>query len=338
VLQGPGADVVATYDGGQSTTADVDRAVLALTAAEREARTRDASGLESLIREIVVDRLLLAEARARGPVENAQLGAAVLEEERDATANLCVAGRIPEPKAPAEDELRRIYERNRSLYRREARRLVFHIFLRQRAGTSRQNVRDRAEKLRQRVLDGESFSRVAKEESDSESRQLGGLLGWLSREDCPGDLGDVVFSLAVQQPSAPVGTRDGFHLFYVESAFEEKRFSFEEMRVGLLQRELAVSARRRSELTERSSCRRTALFRNRTRRRGLCPRAILMRFCFGWGTTSSERVTPFSGSGSSCHAESPPLPLPCWLRWLPPRCFGRRSTSCAGPSTGSSRR
>ena len=244
---GPSDDVIATYDGGEVTAGDVDRAMLAMTAAERTALTGDASGLERVVREMVADRLLLAEAQALGPAETAELGAAVLEEERDAIANLCVAGRITEPTTPSDGELRKTYERNLAHYRRPARRLVYHIFLRQGAGSSRQDLRDRADEVRQRVLAGESFSHLAEEVSESESRHWGGLLGWLTREECPGDLGDIIFSLDLQRPSDPVGTRDGFHLFFVESAFEDKQFSFEEMRFSLLQHELA---RQRSEALE----------------------------------------------------------------------------------------
>jgi hypothetical protein len=235
----PSTDALATYVGGEVTTADVDRALMALSDGERSALYGDTSAQRDLVREIVVDRLLLDEARAQRLQTTAQFKARVLELERDAMANLCMAGRVPDHDLPSEDHLRSIYQSNASQYRRPERRLVYHIFLRHDAGSSREQLRRRADAVRQRLLAGESFALLAQELSESESRHRGGYLGWLAKDECPGDLGEVVFGLDLKVPSAPVGTRDGVHLFQVENVIEAKHFSFEELRHSLRQQEVS---------------------------------------------------------------------------------------------------
>lgn len=73
-----------------------------------------------------------------------------------------------------------------------------------------------AEKLRQRILDGEDFAKLAEEYSqDPGSAANGGDLGWFGRGAMVPEFEDVAFSLPVGEVSEPVRTQFGWHLLEV---------------------------------------------------------------------------------------------------------------------------
>lgn len=68
---------------------------------------------------------------------------------------------------------------------------------------------------------GENFSEVAKDYSNSPSKQYGGLLPSFSREDAPQIFADVAFKLAAGQASGPIESDDGWHIIKLEKKFTE---------------------------------------------------------------------------------------------------------------------
>jgi parvulin-like peptidyl-prolyl isomerase len=100
---------------------------------------------------------------------------------------------------------------------------------------------DRALKLardiRQRVLDGESFSKLAETYSnDPGSAQKGGYLGTLKKGDLVGEIEKFVWNAPIDQLSDVIKTRYGFHLVIVnyrkvskaEQAVEAERVRLEQ--------------------------------------------------------------------------------------------------------------
>jgi len=82
--------------------------------------------------------------------------------------------------------------------------------------------RDRAESVRAEILDGASFSELARIESDDlVSARQGGALGRISRGDMVSAFEEAVFSLPVGEISEPVETEFGWHLIQVTSRDEE---------------------------------------------------------------------------------------------------------------------
>lgn len=77
---------------------------------------------------------------------------------------------------------------------------------------SKEEARKRALELRQRVLDGEEFAKVARECSDDASSLFGGHLGFIKRGTMPRAFDSVVFSLAPGEVSEPVETEFGWHV------------------------------------------------------------------------------------------------------------------------------
>jgi len=97
------------------------------------------------------------------------------------------------------------------------RRRVAHILLEVSAEQSREAAAQRLSELRQRLLDGEDFSALAKAHSqDSGSAQEGGDLGYTERDGSyPEDFEAAVFSLQPGELSSPVESDVGLHLIQV---------------------------------------------------------------------------------------------------------------------------
>lgn len=224
--------MVARYGDSAITAAEVDAHVLALPPAERPAPGEDLEQwFEEQIRELVVDRLLLAEARERGLGDQESIRTARRAAEKQIGFQLCLAALAPETVEITEDDLRAAYERHAGELSAPERRSLYQIFLR-RAPAAREEI----ESLRDRVLAGEGFSRLAEERSESETRHRRGFVGWVHPGRLPAGLERVVFALEEGVPSDPVATRDGFHLFYVDQVLPARELGFEEARPILRQR------------------------------------------------------------------------------------------------------
>ncbi len=234
-------ETVAVFDGGRLSLADVDRAILGLPPGRRQKLA--AGGVEEyrrLARRLAAERLLLGAARAEGTAATAAYRGALRDLRRQAFVEQFTRDRRSPIAPPDEAELRRLYEQQRDRYRRPERRHVLHIFRRRTPEADRERLEQELGEVRRQVLAGASFGVLAAEVSDSESRHRQGALGWVLRGQLAPDLERIVFGLEEGVPSAPVATRDGVHLFYVETALEGHDASFEEVR-AMLRRQLTSS-------------------------------------------------------------------------------------------------
>ncbi len=236
----PPADprVVAVYRDGQVTAADLDRAVLELPTVQRRpaADQSQAAWYQGLVRELVLDRILDAEAELAGSGEDPEVLAAQQEGVRQTVLEVYVDRNLP-PEEVSEADVRRYYDQHLERYDRPARRLVSHLFKRRREGEPSAGLKEQVAGLRRQAVAGESFGSLAAAHSDSESRHRQGSLGWMTREQIAPELAEVIFSLPEGVPSEPVTTAEGVHLFQVEKAVEAKRFSYDEVE-GVIGRQL----------------------------------------------------------------------------------------------------
>ena len=95
-----------------------------------------------------------------------------------------------------------------------------------------------AEGLRDRILKGEDFAKVAKQSSDDEkTKTLGGELGYITLGDKRLErwgwlpLGEKAFTMKKGEVSEPIHTKDGFHLLLLSE--EKTAQSYEEAEAGI---------------------------------------------------------------------------------------------------------
>ncbi len=248
---GPGpvaADVVALFDGGTVTAMDLDRAVLGRLPVRRRMNPEERiEWYEQVIRDLVVARLLLDQARQSEALQNQDLGAKLAAIEREIVVDAYL-GRYPLVVAPVTDkEVRRRYDRGPRQPEIGGRRRVRHIF-RRRGPENPDQLGQELLAVRQRVMAGADFAELAAELSESETRFDGGDLGWLVKESLAPDLAALVFDLEPGVPSMPVTTADGVHLFLVEAAVAPRQRSYPEAAAAIRRQ---LTEQRRQAASER---------------------------------------------------------------------------------------
>ncbi len=92
---------------------------------------------------------------------------------------------------------------------------VRHILLRQREGLSSAEARERLAKLRERILAGDDFGEMAKQQSEDSSAAKGGDLGWVAPGDTVPEFEKVMNALRDKEVSQPIQTSFGWHLMQV---------------------------------------------------------------------------------------------------------------------------
>ncbi|HEB93998.1 MAG TPA: hypothetical protein ENI94_11150 [Gammaproteobacteria bacterium] len=111
----------------------------------------------------------------------------------------------------SEEEVRSFYEQ--MPFKRDESLHLKHILLSVEEGTApaeKDKIYQKAEELRQMIVDGADFAELAKEHSDSS--EVDGDLGYIKRDYMPAAFDEVVFSLKKGEVSAVFETQFGYHI------------------------------------------------------------------------------------------------------------------------------
>jgi hypothetical protein len=104
-----------------------------------------------------------------------------------------------------------------------------------------------AEKARERLAGGADFEALSREMSRAPNATEGGAIGWVERGQLPPEFEAAVFTLATGQPSTPVASNAGWHVFQVV----ERQTAAGAARAGARQRVRADLAARAAEASRR---------------------------------------------------------------------------------------
>lgn len=217
----PAADpnaLVATFSGGEIRRRDIAAAVarrLAGTANPTPEARREA--VRRVVERRVRIALMLAEARANGYDKRPEtsLHAAAAVEKILAGLNIgSETASVHAPDALVEETL----TRRLAAARRPELRSFSHIFLRapQSDATRRRRAEERMGMILAELKKGQSFSTVARQNSDSIDARAGGRIEWTPRDDLRPAIADVLFSLREGELSPVERNADGLHLFRLE--------------------------------------------------------------------------------------------------------------------------
>ncbi len=227
-------DVLATWDSGAVRRGDLDRAILELPPGQRALAGKGVDWFEELVRDIAVEALLLAEVEQLALAEDPQVAARLAEARRQLLMERFRERRLPAPEPVSDAELRQAYEAAGERFELGEARQVRHLFQRRDRERGIEAQRAEVAALRRRLAAGETFASLAAEHSDSESRHRGGDLGLMRRGQLPPPLEKVIFALPEGEPSEPLLTAEGIHLFLVEKVHAARSFGFDEVRTALL--------------------------------------------------------------------------------------------------------
>ncbi len=142
--------------------------------------------------------------------------------------------RISEDLPPiGEDEARAFYEEHAGRFEIPENARARHIlvaFGEDDDEEQRQVRRIRAERIRQRILEGADFAEMAAEHSDCDSRRQGGDLGRFPRGRMTPAFEEAVFTREIDEIGPPVQTEFGYHVVQVTAREEGRTLSFDEVR------------------------------------------------------------------------------------------------------------
>jgi peptidyl-prolyl cis-trans isomerase D len=132
-----------------------------------------------------------------------------------------------------EKDVRARYEANIAAYTTPETRTASHILIKADDSNSEQALAQ-IEKIRKRIVDGESFAEMAKEYSeDPASAADGGNLGEIEKGDMVPSFESALFSMKVGELSEPVKTSFGWHLIQLNSIEGGKTRPFDEVKAEL---------------------------------------------------------------------------------------------------------
>lgn len=94
--------------------------------------------------------------------------------------------------------------------------LVRHILIKTDPSTSDQEAQNRLQEIRQKILQGTDFAKLAKAHSaDLASSSNGGTIGWITQDVVVPEFGQQMEKLSIQEMSEPFKTAFGWHLLQV---------------------------------------------------------------------------------------------------------------------------
>ena len=133
-------------------------------------------------------------------------------------------------------ELRERYEREKDRYRLPERARVREIVLLTPQGALAEQIqalRERAEEAAQKAKSGEDFAALAKQYSESSTKDDGGSLGEVARGELQPALDSAVFNLNGPGVAGPVQSRFGFHILKVDERLPSEVPSFDSVKERL---------------------------------------------------------------------------------------------------------
>ncbi len=243
---GVAPDVVASSGLGPVTRAELEEFILSLPEQRRSPEEgQDAKAWRrSMVEELLDARALEAEAKKRSLAEEPEVADELNARIEPLLATEVRERRIKERVQITEEDLRSFYEANPEEFGHGERirlRNIFRRVARDAPSSTREVARREMESMLVELRQGANFADLAKAHSDSETADLGGLIGKVDRGIFNPEMESIIWSLGEGELSDVVPTPVGFHIFKVESHIPPFEMPFEEAR-GRLRRRLAREA------------------------------------------------------------------------------------------------
>jgi parvulin-like peptidyl-prolyl isomerase len=118
-------------------------------------------------------------------------------------------------------EIEGYYEANKEKFQREEKIRIRQIFFAADIKSpQRSEVENKAQRVLQRIKEGEDFAKLAGELSEDTSRQYGGDLGYVSQNSLLKEVGDIASTLKIGEVSKPFWSPKGIHIIKIEDRME----------------------------------------------------------------------------------------------------------------------
>jgi peptidyl-prolyl cis-trans isomerase SurA len=209
----------------------IDRRLM-LQAARREGVLPSPAEVQASIDELKRSNNITDDAQFRAALKAEGL---TLEQVRRSITERLAIGRLLSRQVRSgilvsEEELRAYHAAHPEKYQRKPEAEIGLVFVALGPDRTDQQARARAEEALARLRDGVPFAEVARQYSDSPTRDRGGSLGVVHRGDLAPEIEQQAFGLPAGSVSAPVRTDAGWNIIKVERAQLETQVPFAEVR------------------------------------------------------------------------------------------------------------
>jgi peptidyl-prolyl cis-trans isomerase C len=238
-----GDDTVLAKGGDtRITLSDLNRIIGYYTPEQQEAFKANPENKVKLLRKLVQERILAADARRLGvdkePAAREQLDILTNNQLASELLKREVADKI----SVSDEEARIYYLLHKDDYKMPETVRVRHILVNTGKGAKEETLkaaRERAESLLKRIRAGEDFAKVAQEGSDDiGSKEKGGDLGFFPKGKMAPEFERAAFGLKTGEVSAIVETKYGYHILKCEEIKTAGVIPFEEAKKGILEKVL----------------------------------------------------------------------------------------------------
>lgn len=234
-------------------SADELRKILSLTdPASRKKLADNPSALNESVRSLLLERLVLGEASKKGWDKNESV-VALIEKARDQVimeTYLAAVTALPEG-SPSEDQIRSVYEANKSELTTPSRFRLARISIGRPGPESDASLPAAAAKVEQvlnALNNGADFGAVAREMSEEpQSAKNGGEIGWFRASQLNPEIRNEVASLSPGGRTGVIELEDGWHIVKLLEKNEPRPLDYEEVKPALAEqiRSQLITERRR---------------------------------------------------------------------------------------------
>jgi peptidyl-prolyl cis-trans isomerase D len=134
---------------------------------------------------------------------------------------------------PTEADLQKLYDDNRAMYVREESRRARHIVIGVDEGSDDAKALALAGKVVAEARAGKDFAELARQYSTDPTKDQGGDLGFVTKSQFEGPIGDALFAMKVGDVSEPVKSQYGYHILKLEEIQATEERPFAEVRAEL---------------------------------------------------------------------------------------------------------
>ncbi len=197
--------ICATWTGGSFTLSDLASRVK-LDRLRAVPAVRQDAEIQVGVGDVIAERLLLAEATARGLGEDPSIVEALLSQEENMLVDLYLERYVTQEVTVSDEEIDEQYEARKAEFVVPESRLLAQTIV---------GDPEALAEVQRRLAAGESFEAVASDTSKNESqRRQGGMVGWTERKDVPESFGPV-FTARTGEVLDPLTAPDGIHVIKV---------------------------------------------------------------------------------------------------------------------------
>lgn len=211
-------DIVGKMGAVELTAAEFKTMIEALPPDARRQLASDPQQLERVVREQLVFKTVLAEARQKGWDKRPELQP-LFERARDQVIIQSYVSNVARPAEgyPSEEELKQFYESNKAQLQAPAQYQMAQIFLPAPAGAEKAKADEAEKKIKElsaRLSKAPAdFAKVAKESSaHKESADRGGEIGWVGEDQMVPEIRNVAMKMNKGDVSQPVKSSAGWHI------------------------------------------------------------------------------------------------------------------------------